>query len=322
MNTKRVGRRISDDIVRQKCDDLSLIFIRTYSKNAESHVVFKCPKHLGKGEIDAAWCHFKDSKYGCPYCSGKYKTTEDFVSEVSLWHPEIEVLGECVSMHTPIQVRCKDCGNIWSPEARSLKTTEGCPACGASKRATSRTKTHDWFVKEMATVAPHIQIVGKYTGTHKPVECCCVIHNIAWKSYPCNLLNKSAGCPMCAIGRFNNQPSKGERAIAQWLNEHGIVYKQEVSFDGLAHKRALRFDFYLPDENVAIEFDGAQHFEPVDYWNTHCGGTLEDIQKRDQIKNNYCQEHGISLIRIPYTEFENISEILSKNIIERDVLLS
>jgi len=62
----------------------------------------------------------------------------------------------------------------------------------------------------------------------------------------------------------------------------------------------LSFDFYLPEHNTCIEFDGKQHYEIIEKW----GGleNLKDIQKRDKIKNLYCKENNVNLIRIKYDE--------------------
>jgi len=60
----------------------------------------------------------------------------------------------------------------------------------------------------------------------------------------------------------------------------------------------LRFDFYIPDKNICIEYDGIQHYKP-----TYIFGSAEKkkkTQKRDQIKNLFCEIIGIKLIRIPY----------------------
>lgn len=66
------------------------------------------------------------------------------------------------------------------------------------------------------------------------------------------------------------------------------------------HLKNIHFDFYLPEENICIEFDGEQHFRPIDYF----GGenTFKLTQKRDKIKNKYCKNNNIKLLRIKYDE--------------------
>lgn len=74
----------------------------------------------------------------------------------------------------------------------------------------------------------------------------------------------------------------------------------------------MPFDFYLPDYNTCIEYDGELHYKAVDYF----GGddALSNTKCRDEIKTQYCKENNIKLIRIPYWEFDNIEEILNREL--------
>lgn len=62
----------------------------------------------------------------------------------------------------------------------------------------------------------------------------------------------------------------------------------------------------MSDYNTCIEYDGYTHFSANGGWNTE--ENLAKIQYSDRIKNNYCKEHNIKLIRIPYTDFKNLDE--------------
>ena len=98
--------------------------------------------------------------------------------------------------------------------------------------------------------------------------------------------------------------SHGELLIEQLLNSHNIPYQREVyGFDFDAGGKA-RFDF-LVNNSYYIEFDGEQHFQTNDrWWNT--AEYVEAQQHRDIIKNNWCKEHSIPLIRIPYTHLKDL----------------
>ena len=111
--------------------------------------------------------------------------------------------------------------------------------------------------------------------------------------------------------------SLGEAAIRCYLDSHTYSYRAEFKFDGLHHKspsRLLRFDFAVLDQTdqpkLLIEFDGQQHFAPFDYYGGEEG--FKDLIARDTLKNNYCLENNIPLIRIPYTSYNDIEEILDK----------
>ena len=120
-------------------------------------------------------------------------------------------------------------------------------------------------------------------------------------------LNDSQGCHRCKV-------NKGEERVRQYLNDTGTYFVEQESFEGCKCKKNLSFDFYLPNQNICIEYDGIQHFKPIRF-----GGMSEEKadvcfkkgQKNDHIKNSYCFLNNIKLIRIPYTEYDNIEEILN-----------
>ena len=106
------------------------------------------------------------------------------------------------------------------------------------------------------------------------------------------------GCPHCCS-------SKGELAVKSYLEQNNINFIQQKSFPGCVHKSLLKFDFYLPDHNVAIEFQGRQHFEEISYF----GGeeSFKEIVLKDEIKSTYCKTNYIELICL-----SDISEIESE----------
>ena len=108
-------------------------------------------------------------------------------------------------------------------------------------------------------------------------------------------------CPHCS------QP-KGEKYIEEILNIHNIQYETQYKFKDCKLYRTLPFDFYLPDYNCCVEFDGRQHYEIIKYF-----GGLDrfiDTKIRDTIKTEYCKNNNIKLIRIPYWEMKDIENIL------------
>lgn len=108
-----------------------------------------------------------------------------------------------------------------------------------------------------------------------------------------------------------------EQTIEALLKEHNVNFKAQYNFAGELigeKKKCLSFDYAVLDLNdnllYLIEYDGRQHFQSVEYW-----GGQEALLKRqqyDMMKNRWCQEHNIALIRIPYTH---------KNIIIEDLIL-
>ena len=119
-----------------------------------------------------------------------------------------------------------------------------------------------------------------------------------FKQTPQNHLS-GRGCPRC-------QNSSGEMTINKILTDNNINFETQKKFDDCIKEKKLSFDFYLPDYQMCIEYDGKQHYEPVKWF----GGkkTMDGIIERDKIKTNFCLKNDIKLIRIKHDE--NIEEKL------------
>lgn len=108
--------------------------------------------------------------------------------------------------------------------------------------------------------------------------------------------------------------SFGEKKIFDFLSLNKIHFEYNTTVSECKNEIKLRFDFFLPQKNICIEFDGIQHFKPIEYF----GGIAEFIKqkKRDKIKDDFCKLNGLYLIRIPYFfDDEKIIEILKKEVI-------
>lgn len=107
----------------------------------------------------------------------------------------------------------------------------------------------------------------------------------------------------------SSKESVGEKRIREWLEKNKIIYEKEKRFKNCRDKRPLPFDFYLPEYNLIIEFDGIQHFKPI-----RGEKSYQITKEHDKIKNEYCVKNNIDLIRIKYDQFYKIDEILKKTI--------
>ena len=88
------------------------------------------------------------------------------------------------------------------------------------------------------------------------------------------------------------------RDVESILNQLNIYYEKEKTFDDLKYKSKLRFDYYLPQYHLCIEFNGIQHYEYVEYFHRNEDMFKEQLFK-DDIKRKYCQAHNIHLIELP-----------------------
>lgn len=113
--------------------------------------------------------------------------------------------------------------------------------------------------------------------------------------------------------RIDNHRSIGEQKVFDYLENKNILFEEQKKFDGcVGYKRKLSFDFYLPKEKIAIEFNGRQHYDPVEYF----GGInkLKIQQEYDRRKSKFAAKLGIKLITIPYWQLNEIEAILEEGI--------
>ena len=237
----------------------------------------------------------------CPKCSGKIrKTTKYFINELKEINDNIEILGEYKGNKSKIKCKCKKDGHEWEARPNDLLNGSSCPKCSGNAKL-----THEEFVNRMKEINDNIEILGKYKNAMTKIKCKCKIDGHEWEVTPNGLLNDKTGCPKC-------NASKGEKRVGEYLDSKNIKYELEYKFDDCKSKDKLSFDFYIPSLNIVIEYDGKHHYKIIECW----GGLDRFIgtKIRDTIKTIYCKENNIKLIRISYWDFDNIEEILEKEL--------
>lgn len=98
--------------------------------------------------------------------------------------------------------------------------------------------------------------------------------------------------------------SKSEDYISQIFTKEKISYIREKTFSDL-HYGKLRYDFYLPDLNILVEYDSEIHFKEVPKFHKKYND-FSHAQQNDRIKNSYALAHNIPLYRIPYWNLKQI----------------
>ena len=283
-----------------------------YSKvkyiNANEDVIIICPKH---GEFSQRASHHL-SGHACPTCSGNKKsTTEEFIEKAN----DKQGYGtydyskvEYINAKTEVVIICPKHGEFLQTPTNHLNG-DGCPKCAIEKCADERRLTTEEFIEK----ANQVQGIGiydyskvQYVDAHTEVIIICPKHG-EFKQTPNNHLN-CQGCPKCK----NNY--KGEIIIRKFLTKNKMNFEEQKKFEDCKDIRCLPFDFYIPKYNLCIEHDGIQHFKPTKRSNKTTDKESKEnfkyIQKHDQIKNNYCKEKGINLLRIKYDE--NVEEKLTE----------
>lgn len=126
------------------------------------------------------------------------KTHAQFVKELSIISPSIEVLGMYTASTNRVKVRCQTCGCEWSPVPGSLLSGHGCPECAKKTNANKRRKTHDQFVAELSAVNPDIEVVGRYENSATQINVRCRKCGHEWSPIARSIVNTGQGCPVCA----------------------------------------------------------------------------------------------------------------------------
>lgn len=242
---------------------------------------------------------------GCKECmkekvsSRLVKSHEQYVSDLSIKNPSIEVVDEYINALSPIKHHCLIHDVYWEASPANALNGQGCPECKKDKLQNAFSKEHDQYVIDVSLINPDIEVVGRYINAKTPILHRCKLDGNEWYAQPDNIL-AGRGCPQC-------KESNGERHIRLWLDNNDISYIQEKSFNDCRDKQPLPFDFYLPDYNACIEYQGQQHYHVVDIFGDEETFNLQ--QKHDNIKKEYCETNNIKLLCIPY--YEDVDEQLN-----------
>ena len=223
-----------------------------------------------------------------------------------LFNGEFEIVGEYKGYHEDVLVIHKECGREFMCNLPSLIRRGNCKHCAKKKAVKGRTKTTETFKKEVYDlVNTEYEVIGEYVGVRKPIL---MKHLKCGQQYPQRPNDFLSGCrcPFCSTPT----KSKYAKRVEEWLEEKGIQYIKEKTFDdcrGLKNK--LPFDYYLPNHNILIEVDGEQHFNEDCFNQTK--EQFQQLKRTEEIKNNYCLENGIILVRLPYYDYDKYIEILN-----------
>jgi len=212
---------------------------------------------------------------------------------------------------TNVKIICPIHGEFWQ-QPNNHKNGSGCFECGQILKYKKLMYTKSDFIKLFSNKYKFLNdsydfSCSNYINLATKIDIYCKECNRYFNKTPDKLLTGNL-CPTCKI------KSVGFENIKYYLNYGRYEYITEKTFDNCAYKNKLRFDFYLPELNVCIEFDGEQHFIFPNYYHK-TKQDFKDKQLRDKIKTEYCEKNNIKLIRIPYWDKDNITEILNKELL-------
>ena len=126
------------------------------------------------------------------YRQSKSITHEEFVKRVRKIHPDIQILGHYYNSNRKLKVKCQKCGYEWDAVPANLLSGDGCRKCGTVEAHEKFIKGQDEFKREIQKVNPDVEIIGEYTGRHRPVLARCRICGYIWNPQASSLLRGSS----------------------------------------------------------------------------------------------------------------------------------
>ncbi|WP_019851516.1 zinc-ribbon domain-containing protein [Desulfitobacterium sp. PCE1] len=276
--------------------------------NAHTKLDIKC----NKGHVyQATWNSFQQGRR-CFICAHQHigkcnaNSHEEFINRLKdKTNGSCIALSDYVSNSKKVLFKNINCGHTFEASPKHVLAGHTCPVCGYSRIGDLRRKTHEQYVEEVkALVGDEYRILGEYKGDVARIR---FEHVFCGREFSMRAGNFLQGvrCPHCA-------ESKGEKIIYDFLVQNDYNFVREYRDKRCKHKRYLPFDFAVFDEKeelkLLIEYDGELHYK-VGRW-ADAQEKLASIKRSEKIKDEFCSRHGIALLRIPYTQFDEIKLIL------------
>ncbi|AUT06224.1 hypothetical protein SPSF3K_01499 [Streptococcus parauberis] len=269
--------------------------------NAKTKIPVRCKK-CGK-QWEKIPLGIKNGQ-GCMDCRIKnsIKTNNEFTKEVKMiWGDKYIVLDVYKNSKEKVVCKCSECGNEFKISPVKLISKDrprGCPNCKSKKTADRCRKELSVFKNEIGN---DFEVLTEYKNARSKIIIKHLKCGRKFETLPDGFL-KSKLCKYCG-------KSLGEDKIRKFLEKNGVEFIEQYKINECRDKMPLPFDFFLPKEKILIEYDGIQHFKKIPFFDGKYG--YDYIKKHDEIKNNYCSENDLELIRIRYDEdvIERLKEL-------------
>lgn len=253
---------------------------------------------------------------GCPICAIENKGKKRLMPQSLFVEKARKIHGDkynynkakYLNSQTKVCITCPVHGDFWQLPAVHLQG-HGCALCKNEATRQRCVMSKDEFIRRAKIAHPtknYDYSKVEYLTSGDKVCIICPEHGEFWQNAS-NHLNGSC-CPNCQV-------SFGENLVKVFLDEHRIDYTPQYRIKNenlFCNNEYLIVDFYLPSFNAIIEYNGVQHYQPIKRFGGY--GSFDNQIERDNALRQYCKEHKIKLIEIPYTQKKNINEILKKEL--------
>ena len=201
-----------------------------------------------------------------------------------------------------VTLKCKKHNEVFTQKYHShLEHCCGCPQCQHETFRDRNLLSNEEFIRRCESLYgdQFTYELIHYDGNINNVIVTCKDHGPV--EVNARSLMDGKGCPLCR--RESDLTSNGEKFLLKFFERNNINFNYQKTFEGCVYKKSLVFDFYLPDYNCCIEYQGKQHYFPQTWGvltKEQAEETFKIQQIRDQIKREFCKKENINLIEIPY----------------------
>ena len=259
---------------------------------------------------------------GCPYCANlarsiklKHNTTI-FIESAKKVHGNKYDYSKSnyIDAETEVCIICEKHGEFWQKPHTHLKGS-GCPLC-AKESFLDKTKTPINEAKEIIKNKfgdRYVLIDNTYISfTSEALFIDTEDGNLQFKISPIHLLSRKRLHP--------DRKFECECLVKDWLNDKLIKFIHGYKVEGIIRNvYPVKIDFYIPDKNIWIEYNGLQHYEFVEYFHSNIEGFKTQLIRDEKVRN-YCKINNIFLIEVPYiyntkeTIYKFLDDVIINNI--------
>ena len=291
----------TDEIIRRCVQTHKNIY--DYSKveyKGDKHKIeIICPKH--GSFFQNAYFHYGKLKCKCPKCVGRNLSNYEIIKELTeLNGYNYSLIDEKIDFKKSYSIICPQHGLFHNTIDNLKNKQQQCPLCNPKGRKKLTIKNIQQKIKEKIGNVFEYEW-ETYIDYYKPMVMICPKHGKFNQTIANHLFGQR--CPNC-------KNSLGEEKIRIFLKKNNIQFIPQYKFEKCKNKTYLPFDFYLPLYNLCIEYDGELHYKEVKLFGGKEG--LENRKQLDKIKTNFCLANNITLLRIPYYEYNNIEKTLTQ----------
>lgn len=304
----QVAYKNKTSLIVLRCKKHNVVFSRTLQNLLKGWGCPACNKEQGK-----TWANVVAKNYDPSRRSERW-TTERFIAESKAYHGESFFdysLCHYVNNDTPVTlIRVVDGAVVKvSPNEHLRHDADYGVTRQYYQGTTDKEKIH-FLVRHLEENidTPIYVPMQTITNTGKRFKCICPLHGEFYVTL--SRIRNGHCCPECDT---NNGESVGERNVRRYLQSRNIKYVQEYHIEDKRYFDTFaRVDFFLPDSNTFIEFQGEQHYGIENKGITHGRRKWQSQKKRDNHLRRYAFDHHIRLIEVPYTFRSNVDAFFAQ----------